>query len=89
VLAVSADTPRESRAMAEELSLPFALLSDPPLQVVRAYGVEQVGAGIALPSAFVIAPGGRVIFSYVGRRATDRPPVRRLLDALRRARATR
>ena len=54
--AVSVDPPERSRALAEQLALPFPLLCDPAREVVKAWGLynrEEKG-GIAYPATFVL-----------------------------------
>lgn len=58
------------------------LLADPGLDVVRAYGVEDVGAGIALPATVVVNQDGTVRWIYVGDRPIDRPLIPDVLQAL-------
>jgi peroxiredoxin len=53
---LSVDAPPASRALVEQLGLPFPLLCDPGREVVQAYGVfnrEEKG-GIAYPATFVL-----------------------------------
>jgi len=62
VVAISADTVQSHRGFAEKLGgLPFPLLSDVDLQVIRAYGVlNDKGTG-PRRSVFVVAPDGTVL----------------------------
>lgn len=50
--------------------------------MVRAYGVEDVGAGIALPATVVVNQDGTVRWIYVGDRPIDRPLIPDVLQAL-------
>jgi peroxiredoxin Q/BCP len=53
-------------AYAERLSLPFPLLSDPDLEISRAYGtLKPEGTGIAR-SVCLIDRDGRVLYSQAG-----------------------
>jgi hypothetical protein len=56
LVAVSVDAPERSRALAEQLALPFPLLCDTGRDAVRAFGVfnEAEKGGIAYPSTFVL-----------------------------------
>ena len=56
VAALSVDEPARSRAVADDLKLPFTLLCDPRREVVTAFGVfnRAEKGGIAIPSVFVI-----------------------------------
>ncbi len=64
VIGVSRDTVAAHKKFAEANSLPFILLSDPELSVLKAYGVwkekTMYGKKVwdAVRSAYVIAPGG-------------------------------
>jgi peroxiredoxin len=64
-------------------------LSDPKLEVIRAFGVEHVGKGIALPATFVVAPSGRIVYRYVGASPADRPRPEAVLEVLARMRGAR
>lgn len=62
--ALSVDTQDRSRALIEQLHLPFPLLSDTAREAVQAYGLynrEEKG-GIAYPATFVLDPGRVVRF---------------------------
>lgn len=65
VLAISGDSPEESRKMAESAGIEFPLLSDPDLTVVDLYGLRHDGASIdgssaARPATFLIDEQGAV-----------------------------
>ena len=85
VAAVSADSPAESRALAERLGIGLPLYSDAEGAAARAYGVWDADDEIALPATFVIARGGRLVYRYVGTSKSDRPPVSEILTALESA----
>jgi peroxiredoxin len=80
---ISVDPVSKSRDLATSLALPFPVLSDPDLAVIRAYGVADESNGIAWPAEFLVDPGGtirwRATAKSVGTRAsvTDDPGVRR------------
>jgi peroxiredoxin len=88
VLAVSADTPEESRKLVESAKLDFALLSDPEGAAWDAFGLRHAGGAIggddiARPGVFVIDRQGRIAW----RKLTDNWRVRvrpeEVLDQLR------
>lgn len=67
VIGVSADTVEDQRAFAEKNKLPFALLADEDLRVIRAYGAwgktkwkDQEFEGV-LRKTFLIDPQGVVV----------------------------
>lgn len=68
------------------LVLPFLVLSDPDLRVIRRYGVlhrpDDRGPGIARPSVFLLDRARTVRYAYVGADANDRPKLDALLLAL-------
>lgn len=73
--AISVDDPADSRALAERLSLPFPILSDPDARVIAAYGVQMEGQTLAVPATFVVRPDRTIAWSYVGDAVPDRPPL--------------
>lgn len=83
IWAISADTVSTSAALARSLHVSFPLPSDPDLNVVRAFGVESSGSGVALPSVFVVGRDGRVAYRHVGANQADRAGVDEILQAVR------
>jgi peroxiredoxin len=79
LVAVSVDSPQVSRGLAQQLRLPFPLLSDTAREVVRAYGLfnEREKGGIAYPATLVLDRSRTVRF-----RSLDRTASRVSLDAL-------
>lgn len=77
--ALSVDTPERSRALVEQLHLPYPLLCDPGREVVQAYGVfnREENGGIAYPTTFVLDRDRTVRF-----RSLDRLKSRVDLDGL-------
>lgn len=73
--AISVDDPADSRALAERLSLPFPILSDPDARVIAAYGVQMQGQVMAVPATFVVRPDRTIAWTYVGDAVPDRPPL--------------
>ena len=87
VLAVSADPFAKTHESLGESGLEFALLSDPELETIEAYGVRHTaggmeGADIARPATFLIDEQGRIVW----RELTDNWRIRlrpqRLIDQL-------
>ncbi len=76
---MSVDPPDRSRALAEQLGLPFPLLCDPSRDTVRAYDLLNAAekGGIAFPATFVLDRDRVVRF-----RSLDRTAQRVDLDAL-------
>jgi len=72
--AISVDSLAQNAALVEKLLLPFAVLSDPDGDVIRAWNVwTDAEGGIARPAIFLVQPDGSVPVSYVGRDYADRP----------------
>lgn len=77
MLAISADTPAESRAVAEKNKLEFPLLADPSGNVIRQFGLlhpngKPTGGDIAIPAQFLFNKNGVLTYSFVSRRPQDR-----------------
>ncbi len=77
VIAISVDTPEESKRVVERNKLPFPILSDPDLAVIDAYGLRHAGGGpdggdIAIPAHFLIGAEGRIRWKRVASRIQDR-----------------
>lgn len=63
--------PESHATYAATLKLPFPLLSDPDLQISRAYGaLKPDGQGIAR-SVYLIERDGRVLYSQAGAPGAD------------------
>lgn len=82
LIAVSADSLEDARAMVERLELTYAVASNTELDVIDAYGVRHEGRDIAVPATFVLSGEGKVIYRRVGETVSDRPESELLLDVL-------
>lgn len=82
MVAVSADTPADGQKVATELSLTYPILSDIYKNFIRQYGVLHPTEGIARPSMFIVNKEGKIVWSYVGAEANDRPPIDTVLQQL-------
>ena len=64
VLAISVDTPAESRNLCQKRGYTYAFLSDANRDVIRRYDIVHKGGGptgdIARPAEFLIDPSGAV-----------------------------
>jgi alkyl hydroperoxide reductase subunit AhpC len=99
VACVSVDPPKNSKAMAEKLDLPFPLLSNPKGDLARCYGVWNAKESVPVPAVVVTNRGSIVRYLYVGNDFADRPvttrcsvpssnlptPARRMLPEPRRS----
>jgi peroxiredoxin len=72
-VAISVDSPADSLALAQKLSIGFALLSDPDLSVITAWGVAMDGKDIAVPATFIVRADGKIEYAYIGETQADRP----------------
>ncbi len=61
----------------------YPMLADPDHQAAEAYGVyDLLGDGRAAPAVFVINTDGRILWTYVGQSADDRPAAQEILAQL-------
>lgn len=70
-------------ALAEEgeESIPFKVLLDPGVKLVKKYNLE--GIDLSRPSTFVLDVEGVVAYAYVGKKIYDRPTVDRILNEVK------
>jgi thiol-disulfide isomerase/thioredoxin len=77
VLAVNVgEGPRAARAFGEKMALRFPILLDQDMKTTRAWSAR------VLPASFVIAPDGKVAYSYLGAIDWNSPEVRTRLERL-------
>lgn len=80
LVAVSVDSPEDSKEFKEDKELTLPLLSDPTMKIISAYGVAMKGDDIAVPSTFVIDSTRTIRWIYVGETQMDRPAAEILLE---------
>lgn len=85
-MGISVDEAAESQLLRRALGLQFALLHDEDAEIAAAYGVRMVGESMAIPSVFVVTPGGAIVWRHVGETVPDRPAPDAVLAAIDRAR---
>ena len=68
VLGISHDTPQEAARLAQDLGLPFPLLSDSSMEVIRAYRMKGEGMEMADMGYVVIDKQGRIRTRQIDRR---------------------
>ena len=83
VLGISNDTPEAAARLVRELNLPFAILSDPRMEVIRAYGMKGEGMAMAEMGYVVIDKLGRIRTRQIDRRMGEN--VGMIVRALRQA----
>ena len=88
IVGVSADTPERNRAWAEDLRLPFRLLSDldPSGKVGRLYGVWDEVWGLERRATFLVDKQGIIRHVSLQSLALDGRDILEALAKLRRAR---
>ncbi len=70
-----------AREMSDIVDAAFTILADPQHQAASAWGVYNLlNDNTATPSVFVIDEQGRVIWSYIGNNANDRPSATQILE---------
>ena len=87
MLAVSVDTPEQSRELVAADGLPFRILSDTTRSAIRRYGLLHEGGGpggtdIAVPAQFLVRPDGSIAWRHVSRRIQDRAEPAETLAAI-------
>jgi peroxiredoxin Q/BCP len=83
VMALAVHSLSAAQNIAQVTGATFPVLADPNHVVAEAYGVYNLlGDGIATPAVFIIDKSGRIVWSYIGRDAGDRPTSQTILDNL-------
>lgn len=82
IVGISVDEAPESRMLRGTLGLEFPLLLDPEAEIAALYGVRMRGMGIAIPSVFVVAPSGAIVWRHVGETVPDRPTPDKVIEAI-------
>ena len=83
VIALAVHDRASAGAVAQVTGAPFPVLADPDHTASEAYRVYNLlGDGIATPSVFIIDASGKIVWSYVGQSASDRPGVVAILENL-------
>ena len=83
MLGISIDMPDAAARLAKDLNLPFAILSDPRMEVIRAYGMKGDGMDMADMGYVVIDKQGRIRARQIDRRFGEN--VATIVRALRQA----
>lgn len=67
MLAISIDSPEQSASLVKDLALPLAIVSDPRMDVIRAYGMRGDGMDMA-DMGYVMDKQGRIRTLRIDRR---------------------
>lgn len=77
VVAITPEGPDMAAKIKNDMQLPWLILSDPQLEVIRAFGLfhedEPKGRAIPYPATYLIGRDGIVKWRYIGRDTRDRP----------------
>jgi len=82
VAAVSVDSVEQNRTLAEKLTVPFPLLSDPIGSVIKPWGYWQdEDGGIAEATTVIVTPEMRIAREWMSAHPADRPLVPEVIAA--------
>ena len=84
IAALGADDQVEIANWAREEKLPYPVLVDARLDLIRAWELKESGSDCSIPAAFVVGRDGVIVFRHLGESAGDRVGVAELLQALDR-----
>ena len=72
-----------AKLIADITNVDFPILADPQHLAASAWGVYNLlNDNTATPSVFVIDTQGRVVWSYIGKDANDRPSALQILEQI-------
>lgn len=80
LVAISADSQKDSRQLLKEKPIEVPLLSDPELTTIKSWGVAMEGQDIAVPATFIVSQDKIVRWKYIGQDMTDRPDEREIIN---------
>ncbi len=83
VLAISPDDVNKTRDTVTRYKIPFRLLSDPNLKVIREYSVFDDLENGDDASVFIIDKNGKIRYKCVGIVPSDLPPNDKLMETIR------
>jgi peroxiredoxin len=87
VVAISSDSEEHAREIAEALGIDYAMLSDPALEAIDAYGLRHESGGmdgdIARPATFIVDRDGRVAWRELTDNWRIRPRARDVLEVVK------
>lgn len=86
VLPISADSVPSHVSWGSEMKFPFALVSDPSLQVAELYGSRMAGRPYANRTVFVVGRDGRIVYRELKFNALNQDAYTQLASAVARAR---
>ncbi len=75
VVAITPELPGKVQTLTEKQDLPFVVLSDPEMKVVREYDVYNPEQNWTWPAAFIVDRDGVIQYAYRGASAPNTPPL--------------
>jgi peroxiredoxin Q/BCP len=75
VVAITPELPGKVNTLVENMSLPFTVLSDPEMKVVKEYDVYNPVMNWTWPAAFIIDKDGIIQYAFRGASSPNTPPV--------------
>lgn len=83
IVALAVQGVSNARRMVQVSGAEFPILADADHRVAEAYQVYNLlGDGKATPAVFIVDREGRIVWTYVGKNANDRPGYQTILDHL-------
>jgi thioredoxin-dependent peroxiredoxin len=73
IIAISVDPPDKSQKMAEQLKIPYPILSDDGHKVIDSYSILDPGGKISTAAVFILDKQGIVRWTYVASDYKVRP----------------
>jgi len=67
------------------MKLAYPVLSDASRTAITTWGVLHPTEGIARPSMFLVNKQGNIVWKYIGKDASDRPPMATIFKQLQSA----
>ncbi len=75
LVAITPELPGKVQTLVESMSLPFTVLSDPEMKVVKEYDVYDPVTNWTWPAAFIIDKDGVIQYAFRGASPPNTPPV--------------
>ncbi len=80
IIAVTPELTGKVQTLVEGMSLPFTVLSDPEMKVVKEYDIYNPDMNWTWPAAFIIDRDGVIQYAFRGASAPNTPPVDYILS---------
>jgi peroxiredoxin Q/BCP len=75
IVAITPELPGKVQTLVEGMSLPFIVLSDPEMKVVKEYDVYNPEQNWTWPAAYIVDKDGVIQYAFRGASAPNTPPV--------------